>query len=83
MHNTRRGEVLEAGMRITGPNDAFRVVWAIGTCFFFFLRSFYILIIISCIHRLLYTYYTTWRGTGGSDDEKWPKRLGMSRLGTR
>ena len=50
MHNTRRGEVLEAGMRITGPNDASRVVWAIGTCFFFFSFVLFIYLLLFLVY---------------------------------
>jgi hypothetical protein len=35
----RRGSIEAAATR-TGPNDAFRVVWAIGEYFLFFLRVF-------------------------------------------
>ena len=60
---------------ITGPNDAAGVVWAIGECFFFSFVFFYILTIIHYIYRLYNSYYTTWRGTGGRDDDNGPKRL--------
>ena len=39
-------------MTQTGPNDARRFVWAICMSFLFFIRVFYILMIISVIFRV-------------------------------
>ena len=46
---------------VTGPNDARRVVWALGE-FFFFLRVFYL---FNDLHR----YYGCSEGTEGSSGE--------------
>ena len=58
-------------MRITGPNDARRVVWAISTCFFLF---FCIISILTSVLRLYSTIYVIGRAgstkTGPNDAKR-------------
>ena len=39
---TKRIYLREATMKRTGPNDTFRVIWAISKCFFFYIFAFFI-----------------------------------------
>jgi hypothetical protein len=67
----------------TGPDDTRRVVWAIGTRFFF-LRVFYTYYLIIYI---MFRYYLYVEGTKrvrvGGDDENGPRRHQTRRLGPR
>jgi len=40
LHNTRREKEWKAAMRKSGPNDARRVVWALGQFIFIFIHIF-------------------------------------------
>ena len=60
----------KAATRRTGPNDANRVIWAIGTCFFLLLNNIY------------YGYNKAMEGLReGSNEENGPKRCDSRRLG--
>ena len=54
----RRGR-LEVTMTTTGPNDAFRVVWAFGKLFYFFIRVFFLL-------NDVYRFFCCFKSTEGS-----------------
>ena len=68
----------KAATRRTGPNDATRVVWAIGMCFFLLFVFFLLL-------NNIYSYYGYNKATEGlregSDEENGPKRRESRRLG--
>jgi hypothetical protein len=69
-----------AATTITGPNDARRVVWALGEFFFHFFRVF---LVLNDVHR----HYGLPKGmeglSGGSDNDNGPKRRVLCRLGPR
>jgi hypothetical protein len=70
----------KATTTITGPNDARRVVWALGEFFFISVVFFY-------LFNDVYRYYGRSKGTegfsGGNDDDNGPKRRETRRLGPR
>ena len=67
----------KAGTTKTGPNDARRVVWALGESFFIIIHSFSIL-------NDFYRYYRCTDGLmGDSDDENGSKRRQTRRLDPR
>ena len=73
----RRGSG-KAATRRTSPNDANRVVWAIGTCF---LLLFVFLLLLNNIYRN-YGYNKATEGLReGGDEENGPKRRESHRLG--
>ena len=57
-------------MRLTGPNDARRVVWAIGTCFFFFFCIFSILTNVSRLYSTGYVIERAGMTKTGPNDAK-------------
>ena len=68
-------DIQEGMTRKTSPNDANRVVWAVGAFFFIIIRVFIILI-------YFYNYYSNPdRLTGDYDEENGPKRREARRLG--
>ena len=67
-------DILEGTTRKTSPNDANRIVWAVGA-FFIIIRVFIILI-------YFYKYYSNSdRLTGDYNEENGPKRREARRLG--
>ena len=69
-------------MRKTGPNDIRHVVWAKGTCFFFF-HVLLILTYVFCFFR----FYLCYKGTGrvglAGDDDNGSRRCKMHLLDQR
>ena len=63
----------------TSPNDANRVVWAISTCFFFYLFTFFSLLIY--IYKYYRSYGATDRLTGGYNEKNGPKRMHITSFG--
>jgi hypothetical protein len=68
-----------AEIEVTGPNDARRVVWAIGEYFLIFFVFF--VLNYSFIEYIDYNYEIC--DVGGSVDENGPKRRVSRRLGHR
>jgi hypothetical protein len=66
-----------------GPNDARRVVWAIGTCLIFFFHVSLILTSGFCSIFVLLVFLKDGEVRLGGDDKNGPKRLQMCRLGIR
>jgi hypothetical protein len=73
----RRG-LVGATTTITGPNDARRVVWALGE--FFFLISFFFFV-FNCIYRSTDALNVRRGSIEVNDDDNGPKRRETRRLG--
>ena len=73
----RRGQS-EVKITITGPNDAGRVVWAIGKLFYFFIRVFLILTNLYSLYLCLEEWEWV---VEGADDNNGPRRRILRRLG--
>ena len=73
----RRGK-LEAPAKKTGPNDARRVIWALGESFSIYIR---ILLVLNVLYSLyLSLEETEWVSEGG-DNDNGPKQCEMRHLG--
>ena len=76
----RRGSLGRATTTTTGPNDASRVVWALGE-FFSFSSCFFL--VFNDLHRYYrFSKGTVWFNTS-NDDDNGPKRCETLRLGPR
>ena len=68
---TKRIYLREATMKRTGPNDAFRVVWAISKCFFLYIAFFISINNLTGINDILkirmYIREATVKRTGPND----------------
>ena len=71
---TKRIYLREATMKRTGPNDAFRVVWAISKCFFLYIAFFISINNLTGIYDILkiriYIREATVKRTGPNDAKR-------------